>query len=59
MKTARFGDFVADSKYYFEIGGKTKNNNQIADITDSYIVADDIEFGHGNKISLWLMGFLY
>jgi len=59
VETARFGDFVVNNKYYFEIGGKTKNYNQIANISDSFIVADGIEFGHGNKIPLWLMGFLY
>lgn len=32
---------------------------QIKDIPDSYVVADDIEFGFGNKILLWLFGFLY
>jgi len=28
-------------------------------LPDSYIVADDIEVGFGNKIPLWLFGFLY
>ncbi len=53
------GDFLIDSKYTFEVGGKNKNFHQIADIADSYIVADDIEFGFENKIPLWLFGFLY
>ena len=26
---------------------------------DSYVAADDIEVGIGNKIPLWLFGFLY
>ena len=47
-------------KHYFKIGGgKGKNYNQIKDIKDSYIAADDIEYGFGNKIPLWLFGFLY
>ena len=25
---------------------------------DSYIASDDIEYGHGNRIPLWLFGFL-
>ncbi len=53
------GDFMVDEKYLFEIGGKSKNNKQIAGIENSYIAADDIEYGFGNKIPLWLFGFLY
>ncbi|MEA1879162.1 MAG: AAA family ATPase [Campylobacterota bacterium] len=53
------GDFLVDNTYTFEIGGKNKNYKQIKDIPSSYIVADDIEIGSGNKIPLWLFGFLY
>lgn len=53
------GDFIVDKKFTFEVGGKNKTRKQIADIPDSYIVADDIEYGFGNKIPLWLFGFLY
>ncbi len=53
------GDFVVDDKYIFEVGGKNKKYKQIKDISNSYIVADDIEIGSGNKIPLWLFGFLY
>ena len=55
---AKQGDFIAD-KYTFEIGGKTKTFDQIKDIPNSFIVADDIEIGHKNKIPLWLFGMLY
>lgn len=50
---------MVDERLLFEIGGKNKNFSQIADIPDSYVIADDIETGLGNKIPLWLMGFLY
>ena len=53
------GDFFIDKQYAFEIGGKNKNFKQIKDIPNSYVVADDIEIGSGNKIPLWLFGFLY
>lgn len=53
------GDFVVDKKYTFEIGGKSKTIEQITDIPDGYIAADDIEYGFKNKIPLWLFGFLY
>ena len=53
------GDFLVDDKYTFEIGGKNKNFKQIKDIANSYVVADDIEVGFGNKIPLWLFGMMY
>lgn len=53
------GDFLVDQKYLFEIGGKKKDYKQIANIENSFIAADDIEYGFGNKIPLWLFGFLY
>jgi predicted AAA+ superfamily ATPase len=53
------GDFMVKSAFTFEIGGKSKTYNQIRDINNSFIAADDIETGFGNKIPLWLFGFLY
>jgi len=53
------GDFLIDEKYTVEIGGKNKSFNQIKDLENSFVVADDIEVGFGNKIPLWLFGFLY
>ena len=53
------GDFLVNEKYLFEVGGKNKSFKQIKDIPNSFVVADDIEIGFGNKIPLWLFGFLY
>jgi len=53
------GDFLVNEKYIFEIGCKNKSFKQIKDIDNSFVVADDIEIGFGNKIPLWLFGFLY
>ncbi|MEA3498456.1 MAG: hypothetical protein U9R16_05285 [Campylobacterota bacterium] len=53
------GDFLVDEKYTFEIGGKNKSFEQIKDIENSFVVADDIEVGFKNKIPLYLFGFLY
>ncbi len=55
----KVGDFLVDEKYTFEIGGKNKSFEQIKNIENSFIVADDIEMGFGNKLPLWLFGFLY
>jgi len=59
IKYSNIGDFEIDQKYIFEVGGKNKGFKQIKDIPNSYVVADDIEIGFGNKIPLWLFGFLY
>ena len=56
---SKIGDFLVDERYTFEIGGKAKSFKQIKDIENSYVVADDIEVGFGNKIPLYLFGFLY
>lgn len=53
------GDFIVDSDYTFEIGGKNKSSFQIQEIPNSFLAMDDIEIGFGNKIPLWLFGFLY
>ena len=53
------GDFKVDGKWLFEIGGKGKTFKQIKDVPDSFVVNDGVEIGVGNKIPLWLFGFLY
>ena len=52
-------DFLVDGKYTFEVGGKSKDGKQIANMSNSYIAADGIELPYGNKIPLWCFGFLY
>ena len=59
VKTPQKGDFLIDDKYLFEVGGKTKTFDQIADIPDSYLAVDDTEVGHGDRIPLWMFGLLY
>lgn len=53
------GDFLVDGKYLFEVGGRRKSFQQIKDIPDSFLAVDDLEIGHGNRIPLWLFGFMY
>ena len=59
LNISKQGDFIVDDKFIFEVGGKNKGFEQIKDMPNSYIAADDIEVGVGNKIPLWLFGFLY
>ena len=53
------GDFLIDGKHAIEVGGADKGFEQIKNLPDSYLAIDDVEFGRGNKIPLWLFGFLY
>jgi len=53
------GDFMADGKYLFEVGGSRKTFDQIADLPNSYLALDDMETGSGSRIPLWTFGCLY
>lgn len=53
------GDFNVDGKWVFEVGGKSKSFEQIKMLKNGYIAADEIEHGFGQKVPLWLFGFLY
>lgn len=53
------GDFKVDGRWTFEVGGEKKSFAQIAGVPDSYVLADDIESPRGNKLPLWMVGFLY
>lgn len=59
LNSVKQGDFLIDGRYTIEVGGADKSFEQIKDIPDSYLAIDDVEFGRGNKIPLWLFGFLY
>lgn len=53
------GDFYVDRHYLFEVGGRTKNFDQIKDVPDSFLAVDGTEIGHHNRIPLWMFGLLY
>lgn len=53
------GDFKVNGKYTLEVGGEGKTYNQIADVPDSYILADGIETPYRCKLPIWVVGFLY
>jgi predicted AAA+ superfamily ATPase len=59
LNISKDGDFLIENIYTVEIGGAKKSFNQIKDVKNSFVVADDIEIGFGSKIPLWLFGFLY
>lgn len=53
------GDFLIDRTYTLEVGGSGKTKKQIQGIPNSFIVSDELEYGTGTKIPLWMFGFLY
>ncbi len=53
------GDFFVDGKWTFEIGGKNKGFSQIKEISNAFIVKDDLEFPVAGTLPLWIFGFLY
>lgn len=52
-------DFLIDRKFTIEVGGQSKDGKQIAGTPNAFIAADGIEYAFGNKLPLWLFGFLY
>jgi len=53
------GDLLINERILLEAGGKSKTRKQIANIEDSYVVRDNVEYGVGREIPIWLFGFLY
>ena len=51
-------DFTIDHQYT-KVGGRSKDGLQIASVANSFTAASDEEYASGNKIPLWLFGFLY
>lgn len=52
------GDFIVND-IVFEIGGKNKTEEQIKDIKNGFILADEIVTPSKRKIPLYFLGFLY
>ena len=53
------GDFSINDTYLCEVGGRKKSFEQIKDVPNSFLAVDDTEIGYGNRIPLWLFGFIY
>ena len=59
LTSSKKADFIVNDKYTIEVGGKKKDKSQIEGIENAFIVSDNIEHGYGNRIPLWLFGFMY
>lgn len=56
--TSKVSDFMI-GKYTFEVGGANKSHRQIANVPNSYVVRDDVEFAQADILPLWSFGLLY
>jgi uncharacterized protein len=52
-------DFLVDERYAFEIGGRSKRKKQARGLAESYRALAGIDIGAGERIPLYLFGFLY
>lgn len=52
------GDFKI-AQYTFEVGGRSKTQEQIKNKPNAFIVKDNIEYGYKNVIPLWAFGLNY
>jgi predicted AAA+ superfamily ATPase len=59
ITSPKFGDFMVNSQFIFEVGGPTKTKHQIEGVPNAYIASDGIKSGAGSKIPLWMFGLLY
>ena len=54
VKSSSVADFCVENKYHFVVGGR-----KLEPGSEYFAASDVIETGEGNKIPLWLFGFLY
>ncbi len=54
VKSSPVADFCIENKYHFVVGGR-----KLKPGSEYFAASDVIETGEGNKIPLWLFGFLY
>jgi hypothetical protein len=54
VNSSDVADFIVNRKFHFIVGGR-----KLEPADGIYAASDVIEIGEGNKIPLWLFGFLY
>lgn len=52
------GDFITDG-LRIEVGGLGKSSKQVKHLDNYLIASDNLEVGAGNRVPVWLFGFLY
>lgn len=58
VTASEVSDFMVGG-YTFEVGGRKKGRRQIAEVPNSFLVKDDIEYGAPSTIPLWMFGLNY
>lgn len=58
VTSSKVADFTIGT-YTFEVGGQKKSHKQIKDVTNSFVVKDDIEYANGDILPLWSFGLMY
>jgi len=58
ITASKYGDFMIDENYTFEIGGPSKSTHQIKGVPNAYL-ALDINASSAKQIPLWLFGMFY
>jgi hypothetical protein len=58
VTSSKYGDFMVDDTFVFEVGGASKTNEQIRGVPNAYL-ALDIAGGNDKRIPLWMFGMLY
>ena len=53
------GDFITESGFSFEVGGRSKHLSQIANVKNSWIISDNLDFPEERKIPIWMFGLLW
>ena len=59
VRAGQGADFVVNTDTHFEVGGKSKGPRQLAGFQNAFLALDDLPAGSGNRIPLWMFGFLY
>jgi len=59
LRLSATADFQDETGIHFEVGGQSKDRSQLPQGSTGHLLVDDTEVGSGNRIPLYLAGFLY
>jgi hypothetical protein len=58
IRLPKSGDFLVDD-IVIKVGSKNKDASQVNHLENYLIAADEIEYGFGKKVPLWVFGMMY
>ena len=59
VNTPKYGDFIVNDSWVFEVGGPSKTRTQLRGVPESFVATDGILYKKANKIPLWYFGLTY